>query len=121
MGALAVIVTEPVVAPVTAKVALLWPSGMTTVAGAGRVTLPVPDWLSVTVKPPGSAGAGEVTVNVSMVPTCTVAVAGARVNAGGVRTVSVVLALIEPDVAVIVVVPSAKAEATPVLLILATV
>ena len=118
MGAEAVSVTSPADAPVAVKVTLLWPSGMTTVAGT--VTLPAPDCVSVTVKPPTSAGAAEVTVNVRLSPTRSVAVAGARLKAGGVRTVSVVSALIEPDAAAMVVVPAARADATPLALIVAT-
>ena len=119
MGAEAVSVTLPADAPVTVKVALLCPAGMTTVAGT--VTLPVPDWDRVTVKPPTSAGAAEVTVNGRLSPTRRVAVAGVRLSAGGVSTVNVVLVLMDPDAAVIVVVPAASAEATPLVLIVATV
>ena len=119
MGAEAVSVTLPADAPVAVKVVLLWPSGMSTVAGT--VTLPLPDCDRVTVKPPTSAGAAEVTVNVTVSPTRSVAVAGARLKAGGVWTVSVVSALMEPDAAAIVVVPAASAEATPLVLMVATV
>ena len=92
---------------------------MTTVAGI--VTRPLPDCDRVTVKPPASAGLAEVTVMVNEPPACTDAVAGVKLSAGCVRTVSVVLALIEPDVAVMVVVPAARADTTPLALIVATV
>jgi hypothetical protein len=118
MGAVAVIVTVPAVTPVAVNVALLCASGITTVAG--RVTLPVPDVDSVTVKPPTSAGAADVTVNVNVLPMLRLAVGGVRLKAGGVSTVSVVSVLIEPEAAVMVLVPAANAEATPLALIVAT-
>src|SRR5438552_18147898 len=111
MGAEAVSVTPPADAPVTVKVALLWPSGMSTMAGT--VTLPLPDCVRVTVKPPTSAGAAEVTVNGRLSPTRRVAVAGVRLNAGGVRTVSDVSALMEPGAAGRVIEPAARADAKP--------
>src|SRR2546425_4161460 len=119
IGAMAVIVTMPALAPVTANVVLLWPSRLTTVSGI--VTLPLPDCDRVTVKTPASPGLAEVTVMVKESPARNDAVAGVRLSAGGVRTVSVALALIEPEVAVMVVVPAARADTTPLALIVATV
>jgi hypothetical protein len=122
IGAVAVTVTLPVDAPVTVKVALVRPSGITTELGI--VTLPEPDAVSVTVRPPVPAGAADVTVKVRESPTRRLAVVGAKLKAGGDCTVSVVLAVIGPleavAVAVIVVVPTARAVAPPLLLIVAT-
>ena len=101
------------------NVALLWPSKMRTVAGI--VTWPLPDCDRVTVMPSAPAGVAEVTVMVNESPARSDAVAGVKLSAGCVSTVSVVVALIEPGVAVMVVVPAARADTTPLALTVATV
>jgi hypothetical protein len=85
------------------------------------VTDPVPLAAKVTVSPPGPAATGDVTVSIRLLPSWSVAVAGIRLRAGGGDTVSVVSAVIgDPvggvKVAVMVVVPTLSALATPVAL-----
>lgn len=124
-GALAVNVTGPTPVPTTVTgVSLVpWPAGIRIEVGF-TVAIPLPAIAKLTVSPPAGAGAVEETVKSRFCPIWMVALAGVSVRAGGVWTVRSVPPTMGPEgtevVAVIVVVPGAGVEATPLAVIVAT-
>ena len=122
-GAEAFTVREPMTAPLATTEALVPLGGIVTLLAI--VTCPAPVCVKVTSRPLGPAGAADVTVRVTAVPTGIVVAVAESESAGGVWTVSVVSPETGPmdvvTVARMVVVPTARAEANPVLLIEATV
>ena len=105
---LAVIVVLPVVAPVTAKVAVVAPGAM--VAVAGTVTIPAGLPARVTVNPPAGAGDDNVSVRFCGVAPASVRLAGEKLRDAPTRTVW--LSLVNPAVPVAVI--RAEPKATPV-------
>src|SRR6266581_49366 len=126
--AVATSVTCPAAAPVSVKVTLVTFAGIVTVGG--KVAVPDPVALSVTVRPPEGAGSFEVTVTVVLAPERSVVVGAVNTSVTGCFTVSVVLAeivtacpvaaAVKPKLASMVAVPAASALATPEPLIEAT-